>query len=77
MTLYMKFYHIFNAGFTKSIQSLLGATLNSYRKVLYRDGYRNDGSAVSKFLYLAKKHSSSSHVLSAVADMLDSLYGYV
>lgn len=55
----------------------MGATLDSYGKVLHRDGTGNDGSTISKFLSLAKKYSSSPQVLSTVADMLDLLHGYV
>lgn len=65
-----------DCGFPRSIwQSLIGATLDSYGKVLHRDGTGNDGCTISKFLYLAKKYSSSPQVLCSVADMLDSLHG--
>ncbi|KAL6970992.1 hypothetical protein U1Q18_030674 [Sarracenia purpurea var. burkii] len=61
------------AGFDKHIwQSLIGAALGSYNKLRSVNIIRNE--EVSKFLLLARKYRSSSQILSAVADFLDSMY---
>ncbi|PON57236.1 Coatomer beta subunit [Trema orientale] len=62
------------AGFPKHVlQSVIGAAISSYSKLHYR---RNDNfEETSRFLHLARRHKSSSHILSAVADFLDSIYG--
>lgn len=58
-------------------QSLIGATLNSYKKMLPNNGTGDEESAISKFLYLAKRYHTSSQILSPIADILDSLCGSV
>ncbi|XP_015574070.2 small subunit processome component 20 homolog [Ricinus communis] len=53
-------------------QSLLGAALNSY----FKCGKEESGlEETSKILYLARTYKSSSHILSAIADCLDSVHG--
>ncbi|KAF2288911.1 hypothetical protein GH714_022744 [Hevea brasiliensis] len=52
-------------------QSLLGAAISSYYKLGNICGLEE----TRKILHLAKTYKSSSHVLSAVADYLDSVYG--
>ncbi|PSS35668.1 Small subunit processome component like [Actinidia chinensis var. chinensis] len=60
------------AGFHKHTwQSLIGATLSSYNKLGYVNIIRNE--ELSKFLLLATRYRSSSQILSAVADFLDSM----
>lgn len=54
-------------------QSLLGAALTSYDKMLLHS--KSGLSETSNFMRLAKRFKSSSQVLSAVADFLDSLSG--
>ncbi|KAJ7955379.1 Small subunit processome component 20-like protein [Quillaja saponaria] len=66
------------AGYTADIsqeiwESLMGAALSSYNKI--HGGNKSGSEVVANFLFLAKKHKSSSHVLSAVADYLDSEFG--
>ncbi|XP_062008273.1 U3 small nucleolar RNA-associated protein 20 [Rosa rugosa] len=61
------------AGFPKRTwQSLIGTSLNSYYKLTCG---KNLEPETSRFLVLGKRHKSCSHVLVAVADFLDSLYG--
>nr|GEV01026.1 hypothetical protein [Tanacetum cinerariifolium] len=54
-------------------ESLLGAGLVSYQKLRFSQTAGGDELPVDKLLLLAKKYKSSIHVLSAVADILDSL----
>ncbi|KAG6678404.1 hypothetical protein I3842_14G078800 [Carya illinoinensis] len=54
-------------------QSVIGAALSSYNKSLH--GKESQPEETSKFLYLAKRYTSSAQVLSAVADYLDIVYG--
>ncbi|GJX79607.1 small subunit processome component 20 homolog isoform X1 [Tanacetum coccineum] len=54
-------------------ESLLGAGLVSYQKLRFSQTAGGDKLPVDKFLLLAKKYKSSIHILSAVADILDSL----
>lgn len=54
-------------------QSVLGAALSSYNKS--HNAEKSGPEETSKFLHLAKRYRSSSQVLSAVADYLDSVYG--
>ncbi|KAM3327222.1 small subunit processome component 20 isoform X1 [Capsicum chacoense] len=58
-------------------QSLVGAALGSYIKSLDNQKSRCDDSVVSRFLDLARKHKTCSQVLSAVADLLDSVCGSI
>lgn len=58
-------------------QSLVGAALGSYCKLVANQNSRFDDSVVSSFLDLARKHKTCSQVLSPVADFLDSVCGYV
>ncbi|KAH0641401.1 hypothetical protein KY285_037987 [Solanum tuberosum] len=58
-------------------QSLVGAALGSYCKSLTNQNSRFDDSVVSSFLDLARKHKTCSHVLSPVADFLDSVCGSI
>ncbi|XP_050365350.1 uncharacterized protein LOC126783867 isoform X2 [Argentina anserina] len=61
------------AGFPKNTwQSLIGTSLNSYYKLTCG---KNLEPETSRFLALGKRHKSCAHVLVAVADFLDSLYG--
>ncbi|KAG1347740.1 hypothetical protein COCNU_06G015690 [Cocos nucifera] len=53
-------------------QSLLGAALSSYHKLLLIKQLRH--SEASDFLRLAKRHKTSLQVLSAVAEFLDSVF---
>ncbi|XP_047962279.1 small subunit processome component 20 homolog [Salvia hispanica] len=53
---------------------LLGAALRSYNKLVSRRGIDPEESAMLKFLDLAKRYKLSPHVLSAVADILDSVF---
>lgn len=52
-------------------ETLIGAGLVSYQKLGFSQ------LPVDKFLYFAKKYKSSIHILSAVADFLDSFDAYV
>ncbi|KAG6388570.1 hypothetical protein SASPL_149999 [Salvia splendens] len=54
---------------------LLGAALRSYDKLVSRRGIPYEVSAMTKFLDLAKRYKLSPHILSAVADILDSVSG--
>ncbi|XP_039130786.1 LOW QUALITY PROTEIN: small subunit processome component 20 homolog [Dioscorea cayenensis subsp. rotundata] len=64
------------AGLSKfTWQSLLGASLESYYKVLLLD--RNKLVETCDILDFAKRHKNSPHVLSAVAEILDSVFGYL
>ncbi|KAL1533475.1 small subunit processome component 20 isoform X1 [Salvia divinorum] len=54
---------------------LLGAALRSYHKLVSRRGIHHEESAMTKFLDLAKRYKLSPHILSAVADILDSASG--
>ncbi|KAL3506473.1 hypothetical protein ACH5RR_031855 [Cinchona calisaya] len=66
------------SGFVKvTWQSLFGTALSSYKELLSGNGIGYEESAISKFLYLAKKYCSSSQILSPIADILDSLCGPV
>ncbi|XP_071927577.1 uncharacterized protein [Coffea arabica] len=58
-------------------QSLIGAALGSYKEMLSSSGTGCEESAISKFLYLAKKYHSSSQILAPIADILDSHFGSV
>ncbi|KAG5588462.1 hypothetical protein H5410_048896 [Solanum commersonii] len=58
-------------------QSLVGAALGSYCKSLINQNSRFDDSVISSFLDLARKHKTCSHVLSPVADFLDSVCGSI
>lgn len=53
-------------------QDLLGATLNSYHKLLLHESSGASEEAY-KFLHIAKRHKSSPRILSAVAEYLDSV----
>ncbi|KAM1823011.1 hypothetical protein ACFX1X_025378 [Malus domestica] len=62
------------AGFPKHTwESLIGATLNSYYKMIR--GKKSELDETSRFLHLGKRHKSCAQVLVAVADFLDSVYG--
>ncbi|KAE8036875.1 hypothetical protein FH972_009508 [Carpinus fangiana] len=62
------------AGLPKqACQSVIGAALSSYKKL--HNAKKSGPEETSKFLHLAKRHGSSSQVLSAVADYLDFVYG--
>ncbi|XP_042033869.1 small subunit processome component 20 homolog [Salvia splendens] len=54
---------------------LLGAALRSYDKLVSRRGIPYEESAMKKFLDLAKRYKLSPHILSSVADILDSVSG--
>ena len=54
---------------------LLGAALRSYNKLVSRRGITHEESAIIKFLDLAKRYKLSPRILSAVADILDSVSG--
>lgn len=58
-------------------QSLVGAALGSYYKSLANQNSRSDDSIISRFLDLSRKHKTCYQVLSPVADILDSVCGYV
>ncbi|XP_004305310.1 PREDICTED: small subunit processome component 20 homolog [Fragaria vesca subsp. vesca] len=61
------------AGFPKHTwQSLIGTSLSSYYKFTCGNNLEPE---TSRLLALGKRHKSCSHVLVAVADFLDSLYG--
>lgn len=61
------------AGFPKHTwQSLIGTSLSSYYKCTCGNNLEPE---TSRLLALGKRHKSCSHVLVAVADFLDSLYG--
>ncbi|XP_057982940.1 uncharacterized protein LOC131167895 isoform X2 [Malania oleifera] len=53
-------------------QGLVGAVLSSYRKLLICE--YSELEETSKFLHLAKRYKSSSQILLAVADLLDSMH---
>ncbi|ERN01577.1 U3 small nucleolar RNA-associated protein 20 [Amborella trichopoda] len=55
-------------------QSILGAALFSYQKLLLRNNI-DIHKETTTFLSLAKRHKLSSHVLSAVADFLNAAFG--
>nr|GLL39955.1 small subunit processome component 20 homolog [Ipomoea trifida] len=59
----------------KTWQCLIGATLGSFLKILDNRNAAFLESEVSKLLDLARRHSMCSQILSAVADILDSIYG--
>ncbi|KAI5337169.1 hypothetical protein L3X38_016438 [Prunus dulcis] len=62
------------AGFPKHTwESLIGATLNSYYKLIR--GKKSELDETSRFLHLGNRHKSCPQVLVAVADFLDSVYG--
>lgn len=54
-------------------ESLIGAGLASYQKLCFSQMAGHDELPVDRILYFAKKYKSSIHILSAVADFLDSL----
>ncbi|KAL8239479.1 hypothetical protein R6Q59_016046 [Mikania micrantha] len=54
-------------------ESLIGAGLASYHKLSFGQIAKHDELPLDKFLYFAKKYKFSIHILSAVADFLDSL----
>jgi len=56
-------------------QSVIGAALNGYH--IAGGGLGCEPEHTSNILCLAKKYKSSRQILSAVADYLDSIYGYV
>ncbi|KAL7121582.1 hypothetical protein ACP275_02G190700 [Erythranthe tilingii] len=53
--------------------SLIGAALRSYHKIVFQGNYVREESALTKFLVLARRYKSSPQILSAVADILDSI----
>ncbi|KAH6788665.1 hypothetical protein C2S51_003671 [Perilla frutescens var. frutescens] len=53
--------------------SLIGAALRSYNKLVCRRSIAHEESAIRKFLDLADRYKFSPHILSAVADILDSV----
>lgn len=62
------------AGLPQNIwYSLIGAALRSYHKLVFRRGMAYEESAVIKFLDLAGRYKLSPQILSAVADILDSV----
>ncbi|XP_076896866.1 uncharacterized protein LOC143550000 [Bidens hawaiensis] len=54
-------------------ESLIGAGLASYQRLSFSQTAKHDELPVDKFLYFAKRYKCSVHILSAVADFLDSL----
>ena len=58
-------------------ESLIGAGLASYQKLGFSQNTGHDELPVDRIMYFAKKYKSSIHILSAVADFLDSLDAYV
>ncbi|KAL5061396.1 hypothetical protein RYX36_033000 [Vicia faba] len=58
----------------KAWESIIGASLSSYNRLCNASNLGAD--ETKKFLFFAKRYKSSSHVLSAVADYLESKYGY-
>ncbi|KAI8539167.1 hypothetical protein RHMOL_Rhmol09G0160300 [Rhododendron molle] len=65
---------VIDAGFHRHTwQSLIGAALSSYNKLCSSNFIRDE--EVSKYLRLAARYRSSSHILSAVADFLDMMNG--
>ncbi|WOK99438.1 small subunit processome component [Canna indica] len=58
---------------TSTWQSIIGAALSSYHKLLIMKKF--EASEASTFLHLAKRHKSSLPVLSAVAEYMDSIFG--
>lgn len=64
------------AGFQQNTwYSLLGAALCCYNKLASRRGIAHEESPMKKFLDLAKRYRLSPHILSAVADYLNSVSG--
>ncbi|KAL3626591.1 hypothetical protein CASFOL_030140 [Castilleja foliolosa] len=62
------------SGFQESTwYSMLGAALRAYHKLVYSRKSAHEGSSMTKFLDLAKRYKMSPKVLSAVADILDSV----
>ncbi|KAJ9555652.1 hypothetical protein OSB04_010266 [Centaurea solstitialis] len=57
----------------KTWESLIGAGLGSYQKLGFSQKTGHDELPVDRILYFAKKYKSSIHILSAVANFLDSL----
>ncbi|KAL6569638.1 hypothetical protein OROMI_014152 [Orobanche minor] len=55
---------------------LIGAALRAYHKFVFSRKIAHEDSAVTKFLDLTKRFKSSPKILSAVADILDSVYLY-
>ncbi|KAL8494904.1 hypothetical protein ACS0TY_019169 [Phlomoides rotata] len=53
--------------------SLIGAALGSYHKLVFRRGIAHEEFAVIKFLDLSRRYKLSPQILSAVADILDSV----
>ncbi|RDY00034.1 Small subunit processome component 20-like protein, partial [Mucuna pruriens] len=56
-------------------ESIIGAALSSYNRLCRKSNHGAD--ETGKFLSLAKRYKSSSHVLLAVAGFLEFKYGYV
>ncbi|XP_022846936.1 small subunit processome component 20 homolog isoform X2 [Olea europaea var. sylvestris] len=56
-------------------QSLIGAALQSYHKLVFSQNTVYNDPVMSKFLNLAKRYKESPQILSAVADILDSVAG--
>ncbi|KAI3808247.1 hypothetical protein L1987_24196 [Smallanthus sonchifolius] len=54
-------------------ESLIGAGLASYQRLSFSQKSKHDELPVDRFLYFAKNYKCSIHILSAVADFLDSL----
>ncbi|KAG8377667.1 hypothetical protein BUALT_Bualt08G0056700 [Buddleja alternifolia] len=54
-------------------ESVIGAALRSYHKLVFSGNIAHTDSAMTKFLDLAKRYRSSLQILSAVADILDSI----
>lgn len=57
------------------MESIIGATIGSYLKLLSSE--KAGLEELSRLVYLAKRYSSCSQVLVAVADYLDFIYGWV
>ncbi|KAK6117548.1 hypothetical protein DH2020_048703 [Rehmannia glutinosa] len=53
--------------------SLIGAALRAYRKLVFSRNIVREESAMTRFLDLAKRYKLSPKILSAVADILDSI----
>ncbi|KAK6117565.1 hypothetical protein DH2020_048693 [Rehmannia glutinosa] len=62
------------SGFRESTwHSLIGAALRAYRKLVFSRNIVREESAMTRFLDLAKRYKLSPKILSAVADILDSI----
>ncbi|KAL3622254.1 hypothetical protein CASFOL_033665 [Castilleja foliolosa] len=63
-----------SSGFQESTwYSMIGAALRAYQKLVSSRKSAHEGSSMTKFLDLAKRYKMSPKVLSAVADILDSI----